>query len=72
MGTKTKIRNIWEQKTKNQSFDMKWAIDKGAAAYTRGAKRRDLCLEKKLCIMPKKSSQFQIKDYFKMPTPEQI
>ena len=35
----------------SQSFDIKWAIVKRATAYTSGAKRCNLCLEEKLCIM---------------------
>ena len=42
---------VWELKSNNQSFDIKWAIVKRAAAYTSGAKRCNLCLEEKLCIM---------------------
>ena len=42
---------IWDLKSNNQSFGIKWAIVKRAAAYTSGAKRCNLCLEEKLCIM---------------------
>ena len=42
---------IWDLKSKNQSFSIKWTIVKRAAAYTSGAKRYNLCLQEKLCIM---------------------
>ena len=42
---------IWDVKSKNRSFGIKWTIVKRASAYTSGAKRYNLCLEGKLCLI---------------------
>ena len=58
---------IWDLKSNNQSFSIKWAIMKRAVAYTSGAKRCNLRLEEKLCIMKAclKKLQQKIGDHLK-------
>ena len=41
---------IWNLKTKNRDFEIKWSIIKHAAAYRNGSRRCNDCLEEKLII----------------------
>ena len=42
---------VWGLKKQGQTICINWSILRQAAAYTRGAKQCNLCLEEKLCIM---------------------
>ena len=42
---------IWKLKNDARQFSVKWSILKRASAYKSDAKRCNLCLEEKLCIM---------------------
>jgi hypothetical protein len=42
---------IWELKSSDRDYILKWSILKRAGAYSSGAKRCNLCIEEKLCIM---------------------
>jgi hypothetical protein len=42
---------IWGLESNNRDYTLKWSILKRAGAYWSGAKRCNLCVEEKLCIM---------------------
>ena len=42
---------VWELKDKNEQFEIAWSIEKQCVAYRPSAKKCDLCLSEKLCII---------------------
>ena len=42
---------VWQLKSRNEEFHIDWVICTRANAYTNGAKRCNLCLTEKLCLI---------------------